>query len=63
MGAVKQHLEDIMYEAALQIYLDHNSNNLTQDEIESLMWDLWEVYDPMIEKSEEMVLFYKDHYS
>lgn len=62
MGYVKQHLEDIMYEAAAQIYLDHNADNLNQCEIEDLLWDLWEVYDPMIENSEEMILFYKDHY-
>jgi len=61
MGYVKAHLQDIMYDAALNIYLNYNINNLRQDEIEDVLWDLCEMYDPMIENSEEMILFYKDH--
>jgi len=61
MGYVKAHLQDVMYDAALDIYLNYNINNLRQDEIEEELWELWELHDPMIENSEEMVMFYKDH--
>lgn len=61
MGYVKQHFADLIYDAAMEAYLNENAEGYSQGHIYDMMWEMWEILDPVIETSEEMVELYKEH--